>query len=257
MTGDVHVELFAGAGGTAHGIAQALAPAGVTVWTVDNATERHARNPYAWFTGDWREGLDRALQTGRVGSLSGGPPCTKNTAGTRALRSKEGSGRYRNDPDLENVREAFEQTGLPWFLENVESEVSKAKMRSPLRLCGTEFDLQADDPTIPERLWLRRHRLFEASFPLMGAGGCRYPCGKRSTPGWRCAGAYSGARRDEAEARLIRKGGYVPKDVEVLRQLLGAPDWMIEADLFLSIPPAMGRHIAEQLLVHLEGRVAA
>lgn len=247
---DVHVELFAGAGGTALGLARALNPAGITVWTVEKAEKRHARNPFAWFTGDWREGLDRALQTGRVVSLSGGPPCTKNTAGTRALRSREGDGRYRDDPDLENVREAFEETGLPWLIENVESEVSKRKMRDPLRLCGSEFDLQADDPATGLRLWLKRHRLFEANFPIWGAGGCRHP------KGLRCAGAYGGARRNEVEARTIRKGGYVPS-VEVVRELLGAPPWMIESDLFLSIPPAYGEHLGLILRDHLARAVAA
>jgi DNA (cytosine-5)-methyltransferase 1 len=234
-SGPVHVELFGAEGGSAHGYATALAPGGVTVWSVDNDPARHEVNPYAWFTGDWYEGLQSS------------PPCTKNTAGTRAVDRS----RYDNDPDLENVRDVLEQTGLPYIIENVESEVTKRKMISPLRLCGTEFGLQADDPTVEQRLWLRRHRLFESNLTLMGAGGCRHP------KGLRCAGAYGGARRDEVEARTIRKGGYVPKDIEVLRALLGAPPWMTEKGLFLCIPSVYAEHLGVQLLAHLALEVAA
>lgn len=249
-SGGVHLELFGGAGGTAHGVALAMAPAGIAVWSVDNAVERHARNPYAWFTGDWREGLDRALQTGRVVSIGAAPPCTKNSAGTRALDRS----RYDNDPDLENVREVLIATGLPYFIENVESEVTKRKMRSPLRLCGFEFNLTAvdDDGTV---LHLKRHRLFESNVPLVGAGGCP---GHPRKGGPQIAGAYGGARRDKVEARTVRKGGYVPPNIKVLRALLGAPAWMTEEeDIFLSVPPAYGEHVGRQLLAHIRGEVAA
>ena len=246
MTGQrVHVELFGCEGGSAHGYAQAFGN-DRAVWSVDDAPARHALNPYGWFLGDWKEGLARALATGQVVSVGASPPCHVNTRGTAAIdRSKY--------PDLiAPVREALIATGLPYIIENVED--AKRKMISPLLLCGTEFNLTARD-TNRMPLWLRRHRLFESNVMLFNNGGCAHPKDKR------CAGVYGGARRDSEEARLIRKGGYVPKDLGVLRQLLGAPAWMSEQGMFLSIPPVYTRHLGEQLLAHsrceTQGKVTA
>lgn len=70
------------------------------------------------------------------------------------------------------------------------------------------------------------------------------------------AGAYGGARRDKHEARHVRKGGYVPKSLYVLRQLLGTP-WMTEEGCFLSIPPAYTAWIGQHLLAAVKGEEAS
>lgn len=49
------------------------------------------------------------------------------------------------------------------------------------------------------------------------------------------------------DARHVRNGGYVPKDIGVLRALIGC-DWMSEKGCFLSIPPAFTAFIGAQLL---------
>ncbi len=239
----VLLDLFAGEGGASHGYALA----GFEVWAVEQHRGRHERNPYGWHCGDWLDGLERALARGRVHAIAASPPCTKNTRGTAALRAREGSGRYASDPDLENVRDVLRDVGLPYVIENVED--AAPKMRSPLTLCGTEFGLRATD-TDGAGLWLKRHRLFESNLPLLGAGGCHHPRHLR------CAGAYGGARRNSEDARLIRKGGYVPADLEVLKALLGAPEWMTEQGVFLSVPPAYTEHLGRQMLEHLQREAA-
>ena len=61
-----------------------------------------------------------------------------------------------------------------------------------------------------------------------------------------------GSRWDEA--RLLRKGGYVPSKA-VQQRLLGI-DWMPEASMYLAIPPAYSEYIGSQLLAHLAEHAA-
>ena len=112
-----------------------------------------------------------------------------------------------------------------------------------MMLCGRMFGLSAiDDDGTP--LVMDRHRLFESNLLLMAPP---HPKHDRSV---QVAGAYGGARRDKVEARTVRRGGYVPKSLAVLHDLLGAP-WMSEQGCFLSIPPAYSEHIGRQLAAHL------
>jgi DNA (cytosine-5)-methyltransferase 1 len=104
------------------------------------------------------------------------------------------------------------------------------------------FSLTAtDDDGTP--LQLKRHRLFESNVFLYPPGPCDHD------PAIRVAGSYGGARRDKDEARYIRRGGYVPS-ARVQAQLLGV-DWMPEASMHQTIPPAYTEHIGHQLMTHL------
>lgn len=107
-------------------------------------------------------------------------------------------------------------------------------------LCGSMFGLTAvdDDGT---QLHLQRHRMFETNW------GLRQPAHSHpKNVQW--AGAYGGARRDKVEARTVRKGGYVPPNLAVIRNLLGTPWIKTERYLFEAIPPAYTQHIAEAFL---------
>ena len=132
------------------------------------------------------------------------------------------------------------------MIENVED--ARSELESPVLLCGRMFGLgTVDEDGTP--LVLDRHRLFESNLMLLAPPHAKHD---RTV---QVAGAYGGARRDKHEARLVRKGGYVPKSLDVLRALLGT-EWMTEQGCFLSIPPAYTSFIGEQLMSHLSERAA-
>lgn len=168
------------------------------------------------------------------------PPCQRwaaNGANTRA----------GDWPDyIDATRAALRATGRPWVIENV----PRAPHRDDLTLCGTMFDLRAtdDDGTL---LHMKRHRKFETSFPV------EPPKKDIIHPrSWQWAGAYGAARRDKHEARHERKGGYVPKNLDVIRSLIdptGEYDLsdVSEEGLFECIPPAYAEHVGRAALKHL------
>jgi DNA (cytosine-5)-methyltransferase 1 len=150
-------------------------------------------------------------------------------------------------PDLITPgRALLEATGRPWVMENV----PKAPLRPDLVLCGTQFDLTAVD-TDGALLHLRRHRVFESNVMLMAPGPCQHPRGIQ----W--AGVYGGARADKAEARTVRRGGYVPPDPAVQSQLLGGVPWMTGKGRRECIPPVYAQYVGAQLLAHVTGQAAA
>lgn len=257
-----HLELYACEGGSLAGYRRA----GLTPWAVDlfkhaNAQGRRVgfsqkRCPAPSLQGDvivvlqrllWGEKITFADQVTRKTTALGledfvsagaSPPCQHASAGTRA------QDRSQYPALIEPTRELLDQTGLPYVIENVEG----AALRDPVMLCGTMFGLSAvdEDGTLLE-MW--RHRLFESNFKIHAPGECRH--------GWfseQVAGSYGGARRDKDEARNVRHGGYVPSK-KVQQELLGI-DWMTEAGMHQSIPPAYTEHIGRQLIAHLGQRAA-
>ena len=141
-------------------------------------------------------------------------------------------------PDLITPgRVLLEATGRPWVMENV----LKAPLRRDLILCGSMFNLTATDLDGTE-LRLRRHRVFESNIPLTAPGPCVHPRGVQ----W--AGVYGGARKDKVEARLVRRGGYVPPDAVVQSDLLGGVSWMSGKGRRECIPPVYAEHVGGLLL---------
>lgn len=200
---------------------------------------------------EWWTGLDD------VALLWGSPPCQHASAGTRALRAQ---GRSKHPALIEPTRERFEATGLPWVIENVKG----AALRDPVMLCGSMFGLRANDAD-GEPLYLERHRMFEASFPITAPAECDH------TQGW-AAGVYGGSRRakvakgtphaisaplDRRAARYERKGGYVPRSLDVQRQLLGVDDRMTAGGMKECVPPVYAQHVGLQALTHVREGVAA
>lgn len=259
------LDCFAGEGGAAMGYDQA----GWSVYCVDNDETRLANNPFPSHCGDVLVvmatlnaggAVDFTHPDGRVEwkrkadfkAIHGSPTCTGYSRGTTSIPDRFD----KYDRFIPVARALFIESGLPYVIENVED--AGDELLEPSLLCGRMFGLGAiDDDGTP--LVLDRHRLFESNValsvpqhrkhskkPLPGTPPCA--CGKTH---FQVAGLYGGARRDKYAARHVRRGGYVPPNLEVLRALNGTP-WTTEKGTFLAIPPVYTRFIGRQLLNHLE-----
>jgi len=267
MSGPRLLDLFAGEGGAGTGYARA----GFDVYAVDNDPKRLKLNPFTSHLGDVVEVMAELLAGYAVdfrhprghlvplwladfAAIHGSPTCTGYSRGTAAIPDRL----TRYDRLIAVTRALMVEAGLPYVIENVAD--ARAELRNPVLLCWSMFYdagsvLDADGTP----LRMERHRLFESNVPLTPAhslgseyvlGSCYHP---RSV---QVAGAYGGARRDAWEARHVRKGGYVPASLDVLRALLGTP-WMSETGCFLSVPPAYTEFIGAQLLDHMTKAVAS
>lgn len=225
------LDLFCGEGGASAGYVQA----GWDVVGLDNAKPRLTRYPFPHYRGDWSM-VYELVERFQPQAIHASPPCTGYTRGTAAIPDRLS----RYDRLIGTVRLVLEDLGLPYVIENVAD--ARRELVSPVLLCGRMFGLETEDED-GTRLVLDRHRLFEA-----GGWVPMVPDHAPHDRTLQVAGSYAGARRDKVEARTVRRGGYVPPSVEVQRMLLGAPSWMSERGIQLSIPPAYTQHLGEQLL---------
>lgn len=227
------LDLFCGEGGASEGYRQA----GFEVFGVDSDPQRLKAYPYDSLEADWFDGMQAMMAAHRFDAIHASPPCTGYSRGTAAVPDRI----TRYDRLIAVVRETLRDTRLPFIIENVQD--ARQELRAPVMLCGRMFNLSTldDDGTY---LVLDRHRLFECYgfMPLV-------PDHEPHDRSLQVAGAYAGARRDKVEAREVRKGGYVPPNVEVQRKLLRAPGWMSERGIQLSIPPDYSRFLGTQLLL--------
>jgi DNA (cytosine-5)-methyltransferase 1 len=220
------LDLFCCEGGAARGYMDA----GWDVTGVDLVGRFARRYPGTFIHAD---ALDYVRDHGHeYDAIHASPPCQAYSI-TR-------HGHDRRHPELiEPTRLALAATGRPYVIENVVG----APLHDPLMLCwsmfrepGSVLDLDGTP------LRMERHRLFESNVPLAAPRACRHPRDVQ------VAGSYGGARRDKVEARLIRKGGYVPhRDVQA--DLLGI-DWMTQHGMHQSLPPVYTEHIGIQLAAY-------
>jgi DNA (cytosine-5)-methyltransferase 1 len=205
--------------------------AGFAVVGVDTKARFRTRYPGVFVAGDALAFIRRNVAAFSVVHAS--PPCQRFTHGNAAGAQAEAH------PDLVTpTRELLAASGRPYVIENV----PRAPLIDPLVLCGTMFGLSTLD-TDGVRLHLRRHRLFESNVPLTAPGPCRHA----GVTQW--AGTYGGARHDKAEARHVRRGGYVPPDPAVRARLLGVePGQFTGYGMSQAIPPAYTEHLGRQLM---------
>lgn len=202
------LDLFCGAGGASRG----LADAGFKVVGVDIAPQ--PEYPFLFVQADALE-----YPLGGVDFIWASPPCQAHTT----LR---GLGKA-NAADLDlipAVRERLVQSGIPYVIENVVG----APLYSPLMLCGSMFGLA-----------VRRHRLFEASFPA-GLLASSLACSCRSRKNIAVYGKAPGHRLPDGVQRA--------RSVEHGREAMGI-DWMSWRPLTQAIPPAYSRFLAQMWLV--------
>jgi DNA (cytosine-5)-methyltransferase 1 len=206
------LDLFCGAGGAGMGYSRA----GFEVVGVDIRPQKNY--PFEFHQGD---ALEYVREHGQeFDAIHASPPCQAHTS----LKTMHNARRH---VDLvPATRIALRALGLPYVIENVVG----APLRDPVVLCGTMFGLGVADAE------LRRHRLFEMSFPVLTP-----PCRHRSS---RTIGIYGEGCRDSR--RKFDKA--IPEfTVEHGRRVMETP-WMTLAELCQAIPPAYTAFIGAGLL---------
>jgi DNA (cytosine-5)-methyltransferase 1 len=200
------LDLFCGAGGSAMGYWRA----GFDVVGVD--INPQPRYPFTFIQGD---ALDPPVNLESFDLIHASPPCQAHST----LRHSPGATDY---PDLIDATRSL-IAGFPYVIENVVG----APLDNPIRLCGSMFDLRSDG------FELRRHRLFETSFPILAP-----PCTHRQP----VLGVYGDLAKNRRRSNRGVKAGR-----EDAHHLMGI-DWMTDSELTEAIPPAYTSFIGEQFI---------
>lgn len=154
------------------------------------------------------------------------PPCQAFTAYKR--RPNHVAPRENLIPQ---TREKLQESGIPHVIENVPG----APLDGSFTLCGSMFGLD-----------VRRHREFEASFPLM-VPPCDHDRGARR---------YPAATNNKHLRRTVEVGVWrIPLATQ--QSAMGI-DWMELHELSQAIPPAYSEFIGRAAIAHIEAeRLAA
>ena len=202
--------------------------AGFEVTGVDR--EPQPRYPFRFIRADLRN-LSVGWIRRHFAAIAGSPPCW----GHSDLRHRTG---LEYEDFIPEVRALFEESGLPYVIENVEG----APLKDPLILCGTQFP----------GLRVIRHRLFESNVPLKAPDTphpARHPL------------VYTRDKRKAHYGRLnewdafvsVNGGGNCTK--AAAEDAMGIrPGWMTKDGLNQAVPPAYTEHVGRQLLAHIAGQ---
>jgi len=206
------LDLFCGAGGAGVGYSRA----GFEVIGVDNKTQPHY--PFEFYKADALtfpiDGFDL---------IHASPPCQHFTK----YNNCRSDFKYKYQNLLPQTRELLINSGLPYIIENVPG----APLIDSVILCGSMFGLD-----------VRRHRLFECSFPVQQLK-CdhsiwepnRFPGGRsreRGGPRVKCRGTVEVGRWN------------IP--IEVQQHAMGI-DWIpVLKSLSEAIPPAYSEYIGNE-----------
>lgn len=208
------LDLFCGGGGAAMGYHRT----GFDVVGVDIAPQ--PRYPFEFIQADALEfpldGFD---------AYHASPPCQFKTAYGRRPGHVHPSGNC-----IPQTRERLR--GRPYVIENV--TFAHDDLVNPIMLCGSSFGLD-----------VRRHRLFECSFPAMAR-----PCDHS----WQTPRFPQATNRTKLR-RTVEVGVYrIP--LKVQQRAMGI-DWLPLEELSQAIPPAYTEHIGHYLMAEINARAAA
>lgn len=206
------LDLFCGAGGAAVGYARA----GFEVVGVDIVDQ--PRYPFEFHQADALEfpldGFD---------AVHASPPCQDYSA------AKHIHGSSYHPRLIEPVRALLRATRLPYVIENVPG----SPLIDPVQLCGLSFGLN-----------VRRHRLFECSFPVVMVP----PCSRHDAD---YSIVFGGSARGRSRRTYLPDGKYriyrPTLPLERTKRDMGI-DWMIRDELCQAIPPAYTEFIGGRLL---------
>ena len=219
------LDLFCGAGGAAMGYHRA----GFEVVGVD--IKPQPNYPFEFVQEDALAYLqEEFFEHYSFDAIHASPPCQAYAG----LSNKDG----RHPELIEPARDLLVETGLPYVIENIEG----APLLNWVKLCGSHFGLG-----------VRRHRLFETSFPVMVM-----PCAHSEQGEIRGYYGRNYGPNLVSKDAIQRRGrkplyrGTVEQGVEDM-----GIDWMTWDELRESIPPAYTEFIGTQLMAHLKATVAA
>lgn len=214
------LDLFCGPGGMSKGYTDA----GFTVTGVDVLDQKSY--PFEFVMADALDVLADKEFLAPFDAIHASPPCQ---AFTRLFNPQ--LGRAAHADLVEPVRDLLKLSGKPYVIENV----PLAPLIAPVTLCGSSFGLR-----------LRRHRLFEASFPLVAP-----PCDHA----WQDSDSlYRNGHHDN-----WHWSGVIHGDFQVLDAINGdlyadafEIDWMRTREMRQAIPPAYGQYVGARLSRHLD-----
>lgn len=219
------LDLFCGAGGCACGYVRA----GFEVFGVDNRPQKnYLKSGASGFV--QADALEYCREHGReFDAIHASPPCQANVKGMAAVNRALGRD-YAHFDMIPETRELLTATGLPCVIENVVG----APLWNPVKLCGSSFNLD-----------VRRHRLFECSFPIMVP-----PCDHSRQNGdfWTSFRPNGEMRR----SKVVQVYGQAAER-EKWGPAMGI-DWMTGAELSQAIPPAYTEFIGRALLEAVRNR---
>ncbi len=202
------LDLFCGAGGAAMGLHRAWPDAEIVGVDVNP----QPRYPFMFVQGD-----ALGYPVAQFDFIWASPPCQFATS-------------YKRRPDhvapsanlIPATRSLLSLTEAPCVIENITG--ARLELRDPIMLCGSMFGLD-----------VRRHRLFECSFPVFPP-----PCDhKAQTPRFPPA-------TNRTNLRSTVEVGVWRIPLEVQQKAMGI-DWMNPEELSQAIPPAYSEFLARAL----------
>lgn len=236
MTRPVMVDLFSGAGGAAKGYQRAgFYVVGVDIEPQPNYCGDEFHQLDAMEVLRWIADPVHATGSYFIGDfdvIHASPPCQGYVQWNNLNAERYGS-RVEHPKLIEPVRALLRRLRLPWVIENVQG----APLNSPVMLCGSMLGLN-----------VRRHRMFESNYLLLGQRGCRHTGDEMAVYG-KLDGRRIWTRADGSEVRAART-------LEQASAAMGI-DWMTWPEIREAIPPAYTEYIGTQLLAALEAGDAA
>lgn len=214
------LDLFCGAGGAARGYADAWPDAEIVGVDINP----QPNYPYTFVQAD-----AMTFPLNGFDFIHASPPCQDHSTVTG--KSRKIKGELGTKSMLQDTLDRLREAGVPYVVENVEAAFADHPT-SPIRLCGSSFGLD-----------VRRHRKFWTSDPDLVGPPCDH--------GWQTPRFRSLSMKMHRAGRLasvvgvhgnINYAGEFP-----LRCRAMGIDWMTNAELVQSIPPAYTHWIATNL----------
>jgi DNA (cytosine-5)-methyltransferase 1 len=218
------LDLFSGIGGTSVGYARA----GFDVTGCDN--QPHPDYPFPMVVEDAMTVLADRDYLSTFDVVAASPPCPLFSSVTKAHH------RVNHADLLTPTLEALASWGGTYVVENV----PRAPIPDAVVLCGSQFGLGA---VCKDGRWryLRRHRLFGASFHLTPPV---LPCDHRG----QAVGVYGNGAWGQAPKNDRRHSGEYQANATEARAAMGI-DWsQVHRAVTRAIPPAYTQHVGAQLM---------